>query len=578
MKQNNGITICVFIISLIILSTLAASTIQKPLSADDDFFYSTPQRSYGDIQNFLHPSQHSCSFPLGGDDDFNFSETGQCVRQTSDGGYIVVGSSYLSVNTTYIENVLLIKTDNAGNEIWNKTFSGLGYAEGLSILETGDHGYIITGSTIDNRTHDSSILLLKTDINGNKIWQKTISVEDGCYGTYLQNTSDGGYIITGGTSSSDSILLVKTDGNGNMQWNQTFKMNEHDIGMCVQQTNDGGFIIAGYTLSFSFEDGFNKAVLIKTNNTGMQEWNKTIMRGNGSQFFSVTLTADNKYLATGFTATYDGYNSTISTLLYKIDADGNEEWNKTIGPSNSTGTSIQRTVDNGFVIAGVGNYNFSSGGSDNENIIDVLLMKIDANGNEQWNKTYDIHQYDVAYFVQQTNDHGYIITGTTMSRTTMSTTYDTDEEQHTIEIRTNYDLLLIKTDTNGTLQWEKIFGWTTITPPAPDIESPHVSITKPVADMLYWRNEAVRPSLRTIIFGGIMIEVNATDNQSGINRVEFYIDGVLKGNDTNASYTYNWDQEKMRIRFSKHKHVIKVIAYDNAGNSATDEIEVLRFF
>ena len=570
-KENKGMKISALVITILFLTTTGATAIQSPISDKQIPFYSAPIKPFYEIQKLIKPLSLPKNLPLNGESNDNFSETGFCIRQTSDGGYIVVGSAQsYDWEMSASSYVLMIKIDAAGEVQWNKLFPGLGLAMGYSFVETNDSGFIITGITADSETYSSSLLLLKTDGNGNQLWQKTITVGDNCFGYSLQNTSDGGYIITGASYDYSfynlCILLVKTDANGNLQWNQTFDAGEYDVGLSVQQTNDGGFILAGHTLSYSSDDISSKSILIKTSSNGTQEWNKTIGIGNETYLYSLALTADNKYIATGYTATYDDFNSPFSTLLIKIDDDGNEEWNKTIGPFYSGGASIQRTADNGFIITGV-QYNVDFMALDVDyssyNLADVFLVKVDEAGNEQWNETYDVDMYDIALFVQQTKDNGYIITGYTLTVTEF------------FEDTLNMDVIVIKTASNGGLQWNKTLRWM---PVIPDTEPPHISLIKPVSGMFYRGNEKIRQAKQTIIFGRITIEANASDIQSGIDRVEFYIDGKFKGNDTNAPYTYNWDRETIQLRFSKHKHVIKVIAYDNAGNSATDQLEVLRFF
>ncbi|MCX6665216.1 MAG: Ig-like domain-containing protein [Euryarchaeota archaeon] len=570
-KQNKGMKISALVVTILFLTTTQGAAIHSSISDKQISFYSAPIKPFYEIQKLINPLSHPKTLPLDGENNDDFSETGFCIRQTSDGGYIVVGSAQsYGWEMSTSSYVLMIKIDAAGKVQWNKLFPGLGLAMGFSFLETNDSGFIITGMTADNETYSSSLLLLKTDSNGNQLWQKTILIGDNCFGYSLQNTSDGGYIITG-ASYDDSfyelcILLVKTDTNGNMQWNQTFDVGEQDVGLSVQQTNDGGFILAGHTSSYSSDDTISKSILIKTSSNGTQEWNKTIGIGNETYLYSLALTADNKYIATGYTATYDEYTSPVSTLLIKIDDEGNEEWNKTIGPFYSGGASIQRTADNGFIITGV-QYNVDIMALDVDyssyNLADVFLVKVDEAGNEQWNETYDIDMYDIALFVQQTRDNGYIITGYTLTVTEF------------FEDALNMDVIVIKTISNGGLQWNKTLRWI---PVFPDTEPPHISIIKPVSGMFYRGNEIIRQAKQTIISGRITIEANASDTQSGINRVEFYIDGKFKGNDTNAPYTYTWDRETMRLRFSKHSHIIKIIAYDNAGNKASDQMEALRFF
>jgi hypothetical protein len=107
-----------------------------------------------------------------------------------------------------------------------------------------------------------------------------------------------------------------------------------------------------------------------------------------------------------------------------------------------------------------------------------------------------------------------------------------------------------------------------------DQDPPFVTITKP-QEALYLRNQSILPLKVPVILGFITIEVNATDDQSGVNKIDFYIDGVLKETDTIAPYSWTWSE---RTPF-KFKHTIKVIATDNTlENTASAESVVWKFF
>ena len=181
---------------------------------------------------------------------------GSSLLQTSDGGYVIVGSTHYYGTGA---DVWLIKTDSAGNKQWDRTFGSWGSDSGSSALQTSDGGYVIVGSTHPwGAGNDDDVWLIKTDSAGNKEWDKTFGgaeVDEGC--SVLQ-TSDGGYIILGNTYSygagNSDIWLIRTDSSGEKVWDMTFGGSEEDWGYSVGQTSDGGYFIAGLTMSYGAGD------------------------------------------------------------------------------------------------------------------------------------------------------------------------------------------------------------------------------------------------------------------------------------------------------------------------------------
>ena len=339
------------------------------------------------------------------------TENGYSVQQTSDGGYIITGSTKSfgpSAGVNY--SVYLIKTDANGDTLWTKVYGGTNRDCGCSVQETSDEGYIIVGYTKSFGAGDYDVYLIKTDANGDALWSRTYGGTNRDYGYSVQETSDGGYIVAGRTRSfgagSYDVYLIKTDSSGDTLWTGTYGGIDDDESYSVQETSDGGYIVAGWTFLIVPPPGspHNNVYLIKTDTDGDTLWTRQYGGADDDESYSVQETSDGGYIVAGMTKSFGAGSNDV--YLIKTDTDGDTLWTCTYGGSVSDqGQSVQQTSDGGYIIAG-NTKSFGAGDSD------VWLIKTDALGDTLWTKTFGGIDSEYAYGVQQTTDNGYIVAGT----------------------------------------------------------------------------------------------------------------------------------------------------------------------
>jgi hypothetical protein len=333
---------------------------------------------------------------------------GWAVSQTSDGGYVIIGET-VSYGAGFYD-AWLLKIDGNGNEQWNKTFGGSAKDGGRSGQQTSDGGYIIGGyaDSFGYPGHDG--WLLKTDVFGNEQWNYTYGGPNTDAFFSIAQTTDGGFIGSGYETSFGAggydAWLVKTNAFGMMQWNKSFGAGGAEHSMSVKQASDGGYIITGYTSSYGA--GGTDLWLIKTNTFGNEQWNHTFGGPNDDWGGSVFQTSDGGYIVSGDTKSYG--SGGFDVWFIKTDVFGNEEWNMTYGEpfSDDTGYCIHQTSDGGYIVV-VSSTSYITG------FTDIWLIKTDSVGLQQWKRVFGGPDDDWGYSVDQTTDGGYVLTGYTTS-------------------------------------------------------------------------------------------------------------------------------------------------------------------
>lgn len=268
-------------------------------------------------------------------------------------------------------------------------------------------------------------------------WSKAYGGSKDESGCSVVQTSDQGYAIAGVTGSygvgSYDLWIVKTDALGNVVWNRTYGGTNGEAQPTIVKASDGGYAIAAVTDSFGA--GSNDFWLVKTDADGNAQWNKTYGGSDTDCARYMILTQDGGYAIVGFTASYGA--GAYDFLFVKTDAAGNMQWYKTYGGSSyDQAYCIVQTNDGCYTIAGF-TQSYGAGGRD------IWLVKTDTAGDMLWGRTYGGSGNDYPSYMIQTCDGGYATVGITDS-------FGAGDN----------DFWLVKTDADGNMEWHKTYGGT----------------------------------------------------------------------------------------------------------------------
>lgn len=330
------------------------------------------------------------------------------VQTTGDGGLILAG--YTRSAGAGGHDLWLLKTDADGQQEWSFPFGGGDDDEGHAVWPTSDGGYVAAGFTESFGAGGKDAWVVKVDAAGDEDWTQTYGGANDDEAYAIQETSDGGLIIAGVTSSfavgGRDLWLIKTDASGTTEWSRNHGGYGSDGAWSVSQTLDGGYILAGWT--FSHGGGYlGNAWLVKTGTDGEIDWHAPFGGSGADRGYAVSETADGGYIMAGYT---DSFGAGLYDLyLVKTDAGGTQEWSEPFGGSGRDyAYAVTETVDGGFLAAG---YTLSYGvGGD-----DVFLVRTDGDGVLQWQATYGGSASDVAHGIVTTSDGGYAVVGHTLS-------------------------------------------------------------------------------------------------------------------------------------------------------------------
>jgi hypothetical protein len=368
--------------------------------------------------------------------------------------------------------------------IWQNTIGGVESDNIADIHPTSDGGYIlIAGSDSDisgdkNANSKGAIdyWIVKLDAIGNITWQKTIGGSGNDWPKCISQTTDGGYIAGGYSSSGisgdkneaslggDDFWIIKLDALGNIEWQNTIGGNSTDLLNDLNQTLDGGFIAGGSSFSGISGDkttpnAANDGWILKLNATGSIEWQKSI-RGNLFDILdNIKQTTDGGYIAGLYSESGIGLDKTAPSQgaydywIVKLDASGNIMWQNTIGGGAGDYLyAVSQLSDGSYIVGGT---SFSSASGNKTEVLiggsDLWIVKLDISGNLVWQNTIGGADLDGLNAIRATQDNGFIIGGFSWSD------ISGDKVENKI-IGGVEDAWIMKLNSEGEIVWQNAIG------------------------------------------------------------------------------------------------------------------------
>jgi len=337
----------------------------------------------------------------------------------------------------------VVKLDNAGTIQWQKSLGGTDEDAAYSIQQTTDGGYIVAGYSASNDgdvsgnhgSHDYWVV--KLDNAGGITWQKSLGGTDSDEAYSVQQTSDGGYIVAGNTYSTDGNVtvnngsndywVVKLDNAGTITWQKSLGGTNEEWAFSIQQTSNGGYIVTGHSASTNGDVTGNHGGsvdywVVNLDNSGGIVWQKSLGGTDSDYAYSIQQTSDGGYVVAGGSFSTDGdvtghhdITSVGDFWIVKLDNTGGITWQKSLGGTlDDEAYSIQQTTDGGYIVAG---YSYSNDGDLTANLgsTDYWVVKLDNTGGIAWQKSFGGTDLEKIRSIQQTTNGGYVMVGYSLS-------------------------------------------------------------------------------------------------------------------------------------------------------------------
>ncbi len=423
---------------LLVLSTLivgcGSDEVPTSIPAEDSGRESEPLPSQ-EVKTEVPALAETWSKTYGGDGDDNVFD----ILSTDDGGLYLLGATNIQYEPESRADLYLIRIDSEGEVLWEKTYGSDMF--GQSITFTADGNLLIAGITMSDDTGFDTYLL-KIDTEGNSLWSKTLSGPLDEWIHTVQQTSDGGFMLFGnsvdpndfitdpgvagygGFEGRSNILLIKTNEMGEEVWRRVYKNKDNILSTSGVQTPDGGYAVVASIIYFP-EQGDDQ-LLIKVDENGEEIWSRTWEEGRTNARDMILTSNGELLIITLFSASGDPREGDADLLITKVDQDGEEIWSTIYGEPEMVelGSRLAETSDGSYIIVGDKTRDLRSSGSE------MILVKVSKEGQVVWEKITAESSHFMIFGVAEHKDGGYLLAAS-------------------VQKGYSFDILVVKTDAQG---------------------------------------------------------------------------------------------------------------------------------